>query len=110
MPARTATPEEQYLMTATLITGKQVHELLRKELVRFEKVVNNSIKVPINQNQYDALVSIAFNIGSAGFQNSTFVRRINNQEPDERIRAAILTWNKPSEIMGEEKKVELFFS
>lgn len=48
-----------------IITQKQADELLLKDLERFEKHVN--IYVPIydfNQNQYDALVSFAFNIGN----------------------------------------------
>lgn len=51
--------------SSDIITQKQADELLLKDLERFEKHVN--IYVPIydfNQNQYDALVSFAFNIGN----------------------------------------------
>lgn len=45
------------------LTDKEVSELFSKDIAIFEKAVNDSIKVPLTQNQFDALVSFAFNVG-----------------------------------------------
>ena len=47
----------------------------------FELTVNSSVKVPINQNQFDALVSLAFNIGGPNFAGSTLVKKLNSGDP-----------------------------
>jgi lysozyme len=60
----------------------------------FEKAVDTAIKVPINQNQFNALVSLAYNIGTAGFSKSTLVKRINGKASADLITTAFLMWNK----------------
>ena len=45
------------------LTTEQAQDLLQKDLVRFEAVVNEKVTVALTQNQYDALVSFAFNVG-----------------------------------------------
>ncbi|UWZ92563.1 lysozyme [[Pasteurella] aerogenes] len=59
------------------ISQDKSRELLLKDLRRFEKTINDSVKVPLKQNQYDALVSLAFNIGEGAFSRSTLVRKLN---------------------------------
>ena len=46
-----------------VITEEQAYELLRQDLKIAEKKINNAIKVPLNQNQFNALVSFAYNTG-----------------------------------------------
>ncbi len=53
-------------------------ELLRTDITTAEHAVKNNISVPLKQNQYDALVSLAYNIGAKNFANSTVVKYINN--------------------------------
>lgn len=65
------------VMPGLKITKEKSRELLKIDLKRFEDVVNKSIKYPIEQYQFDALVSLAFNIGVNAFANSTVVKRIN---------------------------------
>lgn len=50
---------------------------LEKDVKPFEKAVSNAVKVPLTQKQYDALVHLAFNIGTEAFKNSTVVKRLN---------------------------------
>ena len=55
--------------------------------------VDRCVKVPLTENQYQALVSLAYNIGSSAFCSSTVVKRLNAGD----IRGAadaILWWNK----------------
>src|SRR5690606_5549278 len=58
-------------------TLDQAKAYMQNDLKSFEQTVNNTVKVPLNQNQFDALVSLAYNIGSTAFKNSTLVRRLN---------------------------------
>ena len=50
---------------------------MRHDLIEFEYTVNSSVKAPLNQNQFDALVSLAYNIGSSAFKSSTLVKKLN---------------------------------
>jgi len=47
----------------TKFTSAEVDAIFRKDISRFEAKVRK-VKVPLNQNQFDALVSFAFNLGS----------------------------------------------
>lgn len=58
-------------------TLEQAKEYMRHDLIEFEHTVNSSVKVPLNQNQFDALVSLAYNIGSSAFKSSTLVKKLN---------------------------------
>lgn len=75
------------------ITQAEADRLLDQDLVRFEKTVNENVRVPINQNQYDALVSLSYNIGTTAFSRSTVLRRLNEGDY-EGAADAILWWNK----------------
>lgn len=76
------------------ISKEEAIELLKSDLKRFEDVVNKSIKYPIEQNQFDALVSLAFNIGTNAFANSTVVKRINGGADMKDIEEAWKMWRK----------------
>lgn len=84
-------PHEQYLLTATL-TNKQVNDIFRKDVTRFEKRVNDTIKVPLTQNQFDALVSFAFNVGEAGFKSSSVARAVNEKANPQTISNMFMNW------------------
>lgn len=58
-------------------TLDQAKAYMQNDLKSFEQTVNNTVKVLLNQNQFDALVSLAYNIGSTAFKNSTLVRQLN---------------------------------
>ncbi|KAF1705702.1 lysozyme [Pseudoxanthomonas suwonensis] len=52
--------------------------LLRRDLAPFENAVNQGLKVPQQQNQFDALVALAYNIGTGAFLGSSVLRMIND--------------------------------
>ena len=58
-------------------TQEQALEYLQHDLKSFEKTVNDLVKVPLSQNQFDALVSLSYNIGSGAFKNSTLLKKLN---------------------------------
>lgn len=59
------------------ITQEQAEQFFSDELAVFELTVNSVIKRPMTQNQFDAMVSLAFNIGGAAFADSTLVKKFN---------------------------------
>ena len=65
----------------------------------FETAVSIIVKSKINQNQFNALVSIAYNIGIAGFKSSTFLKLININPDDHNIASAIMMWVKDIELI-----------
>ena len=60
-----------------VVTREQGEAMFDREIARFEAAVTRLVTVPINQNEFDALVSLAYNIGVAGFQRSSILRRLN---------------------------------
>ena len=59
------------------ITQAKGMELLRADAQRMVASVRRSVTVPLTQNQFDALVSFAFNVGAGAFQGSTLLKRLN---------------------------------
>lgn len=59
------------------ITQVQADAYLATDLGRYEKSVNEYVKVTINQNQFDALVSFTYNCGPGALKGSTLLRKLN---------------------------------
>lgn len=58
-------------------TLEQAKSYMKYDLIEFEHTVNSLVKVPLNQNQFDALVSLTYNIGSGAFKSSTLLKKLN---------------------------------
>lgn len=61
----------------TSITKSDAEVLLRKTVAAFERSIKNLVQVPLNQNQYDALVSFAYNVGAGAFKKSELLKKLN---------------------------------
>ncbi|NLU14780.1 MAG: lysozyme [Serratia liquefaciens] len=59
------------------ITQDQAEQFFSDDLAVYELTVNSAIKRPMTQNQFDAMVSLAFNIGGSAFAGSTLVKKFN---------------------------------
>jgi lysozyme len=81
------------------ITKSEALMLLRNDAFIAEQGVKNYIKTPLSQNQFDALVSLTFNIGVGFFQESTVARVINNGDLDS-VKYGFLLFRKVT-INGE---------
>jgi lysozyme len=73
-------------------TEQQCWDLLDADLAGSEAVVNDAVKVSLNQNQFDALVSFVFNVGDGAFRSSTLLRLLNQRQYDQ-VPAQLGRWN-----------------
>lgn len=90
--------EKKAMPVGTPITETQCQNWLKADLAGCEEVVNG-IGAKLAQNEFDACVSLAFNIGESGFARSTVARRLKAGD-HKGAASAILLWNKPPEIQG----------
>lgn len=92
------------------ITQAEAERRLAKELEHFENGVSNLVKVAINQNEFDALVSFSFNVGLGAFQRSTLLRLLNDGTERDIVSSEFLRWNKvdgkPVEGLTRRRKAE----
>ncbi len=69
-------PNENFPLPITRLEGEL---LLKKDLVPKELSLNRFLKVKLSQNQFDALISLIYNIGITNFKQSTLIKFINNR-------------------------------
>jgi lysozyme len=79
--------------TGMTITEAQATELLRKDVARFESAVDRyTHDVTLRQNQFDALVSFAYNVGEQALWSSTLLKRVKANADDPSIRTEFAKW------------------
>lgn len=76
-----------------VISVQHASALLDKDIVAFEKGVENLTHgLSQNQNQFDALVSFAFNVGINAFASSTLLKKVRQNPSDPAIRHQFNRW------------------
>lgn len=73
----TVYPDGRRIRVGDEITQQQAEDYLRNDLRVFEREVERMVRVPVNENQFSALVSFAYNTGSSALQKSTLLRLLN---------------------------------
>lgn len=75
------------------ITEAEATDMLQDDIVRFERAVSEAVTLPLEQHEFDALVSFAFNVGVGALRTSTLLRHLN---AGDRAAAAaeFPKWNK----------------
>lgn len=95
------------------ITRDRAISLFSNLLKIYELAVYSSTRDDINQNQFNALVSLCFNIGVNAFKKSTLLKLVNKNPSDPNIRQAFLAWRnaggKPILLKRRERESNLYF-
>lgn len=76
------------------ITLQEANKFLFYDTASAVHAVNEYVKKPLRQKQFDALVDFAYNIGTGGFHGSTALKLINQDPDNPKIRKALAMWNK----------------
>jgi lysozyme len=76
------------------ITKEYAFEIFKEVADRFGKRVNELATTKLTQNQFNALVSFAYNVGTGNFASSTLLKKVNKNPNDLTIKAEFLRWNK----------------
>ena len=74
------------------ITKDEAVTMLKDIVKTFGKEVNKLVTSPINQNQYNALVSFAYNVGITNLRNSTLLKLVNKDPNQLAISIEFLKW------------------
>ena len=79
-------------LTDPAIDEKHASLLLEAMLNPYEKAVDSYCRDDINQNQFDALVSFAYNLGNSALKNSTLLKKVNVNPKDSTIKNEFNKW------------------
>lgn len=79
-------------LTDKPITKEQALELLKHQVKQYELDVDAMAVDSINQNQFNALVSFAYNLGSQALKKSTLLKKVNKNPNDASITKEFLKW------------------
>lgn len=93
------------LTPQSVITEKQGSDIFLRDLASREKLIRDYVRKPINQAMFDALVSLAYNIGNAAFVNSTLLRMLNAGDYAG-ARDQFFEWDKHDTQNVERRKME----
>ena len=81
-------------LTDKPITTREADTMLLNMLKHYEQGVDSFTTDKVNQNQFDALVSIAYNIGLQALKGSTLIRKVNVDPNDKTIKNEFMRWTK----------------
>ena len=79
-------------LTDKPITKVEAERLLKKVVAHFERGVNDLVKKPLTQNQFDAMVSFAYNLGLGALRSSTLLKKVNRNPDDMTIDVEFKKW------------------
>ena len=102
-------------MNDEAISEPEAEDLLDKMVAKYAEGVNRYVQVDLNQNQFDALVSFAYNLGLGALKSSTLLKRVNNNPCDPDISYQFSRWNKAGGVVlngltkRRKEEAELYF-
>lgn len=98
-----------------VITQARAEQLAQNIVDRFAVSIRALITQPLNENQFSACVSLAYNIGVGGFKKSSVLRKLNVNPNDPTIANSFLLWNKGGSVIlkglvrRRNAEIELYF-
>jgi lysozyme len=98
-----------------VITQERAEELAKFIIDQFAVTIAPFILKPLNDNQFSACVSLAYNIGTGGFKKSSVFKKLNVNPLDATIADSFRLWNKgggkvlPGLVKRREAEIALYF-
>lgn len=86
---------------------RDVFDLFRRDVAKYEAAVNRAVKVPVTQAQFDALVSFHYNTGAIA--KASFVKKLNAGD-EVGAAAGMMAWSKPASIIDRRKAEQKLFA
>lgn len=87
-------------MSDPSITMQQATDMFAQMVKPYELAVYSNTRDDINQHQFNALVSLCYNIGSAGYKGSTVHRLVNLNVSGDQLKVAWLLWSKAGGVVN----------
>lgn len=81
------------------ISLARAEELLKQDLAKFEQGVQKIVTSTLNENQFSALVSFAYNCGLGNLKSSTLLKKVNINPNDKTIASEFLKWDKAGGVV-----------
>lgn len=112
----TVYPSGQKVKEGDVATREQSYDYLRFDLAFTERQVDSFTVDSINQNQFDALVSFAYNVGHGALKSSTLLKKLNVNPNDPTIADEFNKWTRgggkvlPGLVARRKAEAELYFS
>jgi lysozyme len=103
-------------MTDAPISEDTAVEMLLYHIERICEPAIAEVKVLLTQNQFDALVSFIYNVGTGNFKKSTLRRKVSADPRDPSIAAEFARWNKgggkvlPGLVKRRAEEAKLYFT
>ena len=72
------TYDDPDLVEGAVYSEDATWNMFRRHIVGYEQAVREAVQVPLNQNEFDSLVSFVFNVGITAWRNSTLLRKLNS--------------------------------
>jgi lysozyme len=107
---------ERVKMNDNAISEYDAELLLKSMIQSYEAAVNRYVQVTLTQNQFDALVSFAYNLGNGALQKSTLLKKVNENPCDSDITNQFNRWVKAGGktlnglVKRRKEEAELYFS
>ncbi len=107
---------EKVTMTDPSISKEFAENILKEMVVKYEQGVERYVQLEINQNQFDALVSFAYNLGLGALKSSTLLKKVNANPNDHDIENQFNRWVKAGGrklaglIKRRQEEASLYFS
>jgi lysozyme len=99
-------PNPRHMARGFAIPMTEVFELFEDDIAAFARDVDRAVKVPVEQHEFDALVSFHYNTGGI-FRAS--ITKFLNRGDRKRAADAFMMWRRPPDIIGRRKKEQTLF-
>lgn len=108
--------KERVRMTDPEVSEAQAVDMLKSMLKNYEAGVNRYVQRTLSQNQFDALVSFAYNLGVGALQKSTLLKKVNINPCDSAIKGEFNKWVRANGrvlsglVKRRKEEAELYFT